>query len=539
MPIIQIENVGTAGLISDLEPHTLPPEAWSSVENITFVNAGAEKSRRMAQLGITTAPTTKVWILPWATDTNLYWFVAADNKIYRTVDFTSFTDVSKGGGTYTPSTPPLWSGGVFGGVPIVNIWSFDDQPQSWDAATNKFVDLPNWNPPTKNRYCRVIRTYKNYLMALYTQEEGEDFPTRIRWSHPADPGTVPTSWDEADPTVDAGTYSISETTAPLIDCMPLGDYNIVYKEDSTWIQRLVGGEFIFNSSRMLRTKGLLCMNGVQEFFRKHFVVSVGDIWVHDGQQAQSVVDKRVRDRFFNDLNQDYYRRIFVVPNFRYNEMWLCYPDSSSSQGYCTKALIWNWEDNTWTERDLPEVSYLTYGTLDVDTEDTSFDNQTPPTPFNSDFGRFNERYYTPALQTLVGPYYKGFVGQDVMGRFDYGYDADIGSEWAKLQRDGLGIIGRDRKGNWKVDQTNIKFVRAVYPQMQASTGATVDVYVGSQMFVEDPISWSGPFNFNPATQLKIDCRVAGRLISLRFESNDTKWWRIDGYKLDIDVIGRW
>ena len=74
--------------------------------------------------------------------------------------------------------------------------------------------------------------------------------------------------------------------------------------------------------------------------------------------------------------------------------------------------------------------------------------------------------------------------------------------------------------------------------MEVATGAIVNVYVGSQNRVEEAVTWYGPFAFNPSSgQIKIDCRVNGKLISVRFESTGDTSFEMTGYHLDMEIIG--
>ena len=77
---------------------------------------------------------------------------------------------------------------------------------------------------------------------------------------------------------------------------------------------------------------------------EHFVVSDGDIVLFDGQNIESIADKRVKDTIFNDIDSDNFDRTYVVRDDKHHEIWVCYP--SSGQSYSDKAAIWNWNDKT-------------------------------------------------------------------------------------------------------------------------------------------------------------------------------------------------
>jgi hypothetical protein len=106
----------------------------------------------------------------------------------------------------------------------------------------------------------VIRAFGPFLVAINLTISGTQFPHRLRWSHPAAPGSLPTSWDVTDPTVDAGEIDFPDVQSGLLtDILPLGPTMFVYKDSSVWKMRFTGGQqiFDFGQSAWLNTAGLL------------------------------------------------------------------------------------------------------------------------------------------------------------------------------------------------------------------------------------------------------------------------------------------
>ena len=73
--------------------------------------------------------------------------------------------------------------------------------------------------------------------------------------------------------------------------LPLGDVNIVYKEDSIWSMAFEGGQSIFGFRQLFDDVGILGRHCAKSFNNKHFVVSEDDVYVHDG------VEKTINCRY--------------------------------------------------------------------------------------------------------------------------------------------------------------------------------------------------------------------------------------------------
>ena len=115
-----------------------------------------------------------------------------------------------------------------------------------DTATN-LATLTGWGATWK---VVSVRPFKNFLIALGITKGASVYPHMVKWSHTAVAGTIPASWDEADPALDAGEQDIAETPDLLVDCLQLGDVNIVYKERSMYSMSHVGAPYIFRFQRL-------------------------------------------------------------------------------------------------------------------------------------------------------------------------------------------------------------------------------------------------------------------------------------------------
>lgn len=525
--LLQIDNIGKTGLVKDIRPYRLAPEAWTNVKNTRFRNGEVQKF--LGHLQVFNPPSVPpYWLLAWPQITNWYWIYAGLDNVYSVFN-TTHADITRTAGVYTGTANDLWNGTLFGGVPILN--NGVDKPQSWDGTAN-LQDLPNWPATTR---CKVMRGFKQHLIAMdITKNSGADrYPYMVKWSHLADPGTVPTSWDETDPTVAAGENTLADTGGFVIDGLPLGDSFLVYKEDAVYAMRYVGGTFVWQFTKLFDSFGMIAQRCARQFEGKHFVVAQGDVVVHNGQSYESVIDPAMRKYLFeNEIDGDNKDKIYVAPNYSYNEMWVCYPNTGATNGIPNRALVWNWKENTWGQRDLPDLAHIEFGIIDEGSASPIINTVT--TIINLDENIIDGSPFSRTEWKLLG----ASPGDTKLYWMDKGntFNGEI-IPWY-IERVGFDVSGKNFQGALKVDPTTQKFLRSVYPKVFNNGVGVVAVYVGGQESVEGSIEWQGPFYFDPSTgQIKIDCRVSGKVLALRFENQLAAPLIFYGYHLDMEIIG--
>jgi hypothetical protein len=117
-------------------------------------------------------------------------------------------------------------------------------------------------PVFVNVYCRSMRAFRTFLVALYVQKAGVNYPRLVKWSTEASTQTTPTSWNETDSTVDAGEYELADTKGDILDGLQLRDAFMIYKEDATYSMQFVGVPFIFSFRQLSPTIGAISQRTV-------------------------------------------------------------------------------------------------------------------------------------------------------------------------------------------------------------------------------------------------------------------------------------
>ena len=521
MTIVKVPNCGSIGIVQDLSVHELPINAWTDANNIRFLDGYVNQTYGHSEV-YDSAAVIPYHVLPVIIGSTRYWLYASLAKIYcvtitaGSAVHTNLTRQTAGNDVDYTATANSWTSTVLGGVPILNAGNTTDVPQFWDLNTaNNFAALTNW--PTST-YCKSLRTYKNSLVALNVTKGSTNYPYMIKWSHPADAGSVPSSWDETDPTKDAGEYDLSEGYDHIVDGLQLRDSLIVYKEKSVFRIDFTGGTYVYSVRRVLGMSGAMNRNCIAEIDGYHVVLTTDDIIVHDGEQAVSVLDKSTRRWLFQHIDTDELYRSFVFKNPFFNEVFICFP--SIGADYPDTAIVYNYVDKTISKRALPNVHHANYGQIDNTLAGTwASDNE----PWASDLTLWDSQDLVPSTsRVLMGSNAQKLYMLDASSSFDgtqvSGY----------VERRGLGLDADE----------NIKLVKGIRPRITGNVGDTVLVSIGSQ---EDP--YADPvyttMTHTIGSTVRDNCLVAGRYIAVKFATGSAYNWRLDSYDLEVETLGDW
>lgn len=530
METVRIENLGSIGLIADKEPVTLPPNAWSDMQNVRCEDRSIKPfggSDEVYEIAIDAETIVQV-----QADNVNYLVYAGGDSIYSLTGQTE-TDIS--GKTY--NNFGWWDSNVIGGIGILN--NGRQGPQYW-AGTGTCQDLP-YDARDPDNICtwddvkmtaQVIRTFRYHLFAFDIDDCDGRNRRKVWWSHPAEPGEVPITWDPTLTEYDAGFVELSQTSGEIVDAAVMRDTLQIYKTDAIYSASYTGRQdnAIFNF-RKVSSKGLFARNCVCDVGGRHFFVSDGDIYLYDGTNFRSIADERVKDTFFEGVNKSVFEKTFVVYYHRKGEVWLCYPSLGSLD--CDTALIWDSNSDTWSKRQIPNANCAAFAIVDnVDSSATTWDELTSAgttwddlTTAGTSWDDLGPTIYNTSLQdALVLASVDGSEG--TLFRMDAGVNTEDGSNlecYARRQALDLGD---------KADFHLVVSLRVF------ARGDPFSVRVGYQdVLTEDP-TWSDYQTFTPGTDYKLDFRVSGRLHAVEFYSNADVAWEIDGYEADFVRVGR-
>lgn len=498
------------GLVADQAAHEAPDGAWSLISNMRFVDGYAERCK--GHLAVLTTPSAAPYhVVRYQVGSTVFWVHATLTGAFAD-DATTKTDIS--GTAFTGDADDTFTSCVLGGVLCLN--NGKDVPVFWGGDTgSNYATLTGWDSSWR---CKSLRSFKYYLLALNVTKTATNYGSMVKWSHAAPAGSIPSSWDETDATLDAGEIDLAETSDTIIDGLPMGDTFVVYKDHSTYGLQYIGGNDIFRQFRLPGDHGMMARNCVVQTPMGHVVLTLSDMVIHNGTGPTSVLDGRARRWMFNRIDTANYRRSFLVHNPALKEVWACYPTVGESA--CTEAAIWNYKNNTVGVRALPNVTHGTFGPIissatdiwDGDTE-TWDEDETPwsQSPVSEADNRLIMSSTAPEMYLM-----------DQTGQFD-------GTSYtASLERTGLALG----------DQSTVKLVRRVIPRIDAAAGTVLSIQVGGAMDAETAPSYSAAVSYTVGSSYKADTFASGRFIALRISSAGYASWRLKSLDLDVVQMGR-
>ncbi len=515
MTYIPIKGVGAAGVNLDLSSADLPPNAWTAANNIRFLDGMA--SQFLGHGEVYNSPTeAPQHIMPVNIVGARYWVYATATKTFavtNTGGVAVHTDITHA--TPRAGVVNAWTHALLSGVPVLNTGDTSKVPMYWDLnVAHKFVDLPAWPAAT---HCKSLRSFRNYLVALNITDSRGNLPYMVKWSSPADPGSLPVTWNPADATNDAGEQNLAEGSDVIVDGLQLRDFFMIYKENSIWRMTFVGGVYVFAFQKVLGTSGALNRNCIAEIDGFHVVLTGFDVIAHDGQSATSVLDKEARRYLFQNIDVGSANLCFVFKNPFFNEVFICYPSIGST--VCDRAIVWNYVDKTVMFRDMPGVNHADYGPVDNGLGGTWNSNSQP---WNSILKKWDGPDFVPSTaRTLLAGANQKLYLMDSSASFDGAMPVSF------MERRGLDLGESYRR----------KLVKGLRANITGNPGETVIIKIGyADDAYADPV-YVATMTHVIGQAMQDDCMVTGRFIAIRFESGTAYQWRLDSYTLEVEDAG--
>jgi hypothetical protein len=380
-----------------------------------------------------------------------------------------------------------WTGGSFQGVVLANHPNIGLFYWAGSAKLRK--------PEVKSYVAMVARPFKNYIVQLFPTMEGTTYRHRVLWSSATEAGAMPSSFVAA-ATNDAGFQDLADSEGVMVDCLPLGDVNILYTEDARYAMRHIGGDSVFSFTKLPGADGLFACSCVVNTPVGHvFLTGDLDVKVHSGSEARSVADGRVRDylKSVSGASPSSKGQAFLAANPAKSEVWVC---TTSTGTGCDKVLIWNWTSDTWTSLDV-SANPLTCGAS----------------------GLFPRRTGVNALDTIQ-------VGSGTNLAVPGTSGLLLGSAiTGTLERTGMDFGDRDtftaiQRSRWNIDGT---------------AANTASIYHGSSKTADGSVTYASPATYTIGTTDYANARAtAGRFGAVKLT---TTAYPFSVRSCDLDVTG--
>lgn len=531
-----VRGVGTAGLIRDVKPQLIPSQFWTDGRNIRFEN------QKVKNMGGVLAARTKTGVLSSGlvvSPTQSFLLYTTGGKAYAW-DGSTEADITRTvGGDYSETADALFDISSFNGFGLLH--NGVDIPQLWDPSliSNPLVPLTNWNT---NWVAKVLKPFKSFLIALNMVESGNEYPHKMRWSHPAEAGAVPSSWDETDPTKEAGEFSFADTDrGSLVNGLEMGNEFYVYKEGSIWVLRYVGGSQILSRDPVADYVGLRVKRSLVNMpFTKsggpaQFFAADDNFYMMNGFKVFSVFENVYRNEILKLADPDNYAsRSFALINYRHQELWFCIPEVG--EDYATLAFCFNFQNETYSIRELSGASTITsrFGrtfSSGSAQQDLPFSDNTK---FSDNTGFLNiEVLPTVPVILETSPANNQMFYLDT-GDLDYDGVSDYPA-W--VMRQSLPTIKNDSRNPEAtiVDYNSRSLVTSIIPKLY---DGSLLLDIGVQETENSAISWLGDIVLDTSTfKQDLSSPISGRFLSFKFSRLGSQVLELGGFDYEVDVLG--
>lgn len=403
----------------------------------------------------------------------------------------------------------------------------------------------NYNPNWKSYYANFMRIYStpnvgSILVAgnLTVTEQDDtvvEFPVTVQWSQAFGLNQAPLTWE---PTITNVANQLEvPLRGPALDAFPCnGQFFLCSYWDTVVFSPI---NFSTTSAPILgvrqfnQGRGLLSSNCWANTDKLVYGVDARDVWVFDGQDFQGLGNQRVKNWFFDQLDPQYYDRVFMEVNTQRSQVEIYYttkPEYASAtnpivNGVPNKMLSYRYDLDVWNApRDVGSATMACEAPIYVDQTDSSLP----------------EWYPNLGSRTVV--YARGVTDQKIVQK-DQGYSFltsnanPSGNIVSSFRRDNIKLL-KDYSGKLMVhrilpevvnlDNNELPIDPAVDTSLKGNITVTIEGAnsVGSAPTAKTPVELAidanGNAGANPWAQIN---QNAFRVNSIELEntSNSTIW----------------
>lgn len=524
--ILNIRDIGGAGLNSDIAPWDLPENALTYGRNFR-ISSGKIQSAGGSKVGFDADTAGKIGHVAYTED-----YSGGRVWIACTTAGIEYYDGDSWETAYAlaDSEPEKWSSCRIGQVLFLN--HPNHYPLFMENASATNIQKLPWSPGNDSweNICKakVLCSHKNFLFALGTTEVPDaraafsSYDDRVRWSHPVEPNGRPYTWSDSsngDLSSLAGYVTLGRG-GMIVGGESLRDSFVIYSDYAINVLDYTGDQLMWRRRTVSQSAGLVSKEAVVEVNGAHFFVSKDDILMFDGNQVRSMLHNRLRKSFQSIFDNERAESVFAVRNDTQNEIYFCIPerrDDLTEPGTPNIAFVFNYRDNNWAIRELDTERQYTHACF----------GKAPdlPNPWSDAVTNWNTE-----RQTWQG------IGKTPFGSFLLSssdtklYNIDTQSPdnevVTKIERTGIPVGGHDLTTT----------ITRVYPHIEGNY--PVDIYVGSQQHAGDSVLWRGPVTFRPGVDRKVDMRVTGELHAIRMEASAEGNFNITGCDVEYSMAGK-
>lgn len=308
------------------------------------------------------------------------------------------------------------------------------------------------------------------------------------------------SWSNAEDFTDwtpiagnqAGSFRIP-TGSKIIGGLQAPQQALLFTDIEAWAMVYQGPPYVFGFNKLASGCGLIGKHAVAVMRNNVFWMNPGNFFVA-GSGGVQILPCSVWDIVYQDLDTANQHKCIAAPNSTFDEMSFYYPSLSGGSGECDKYVKFNLTESSWDYGTLQRSAWIDQSVLGQPIGATSngiiYQHETSP---NAD-------------------------GQAMNSWFETGY-----------------FVIAEAQDMVFLDWFFPDFKWAEYP---GTSGATILCTITAVDYPNGTERVFGPFTMTAAKNY-INCRLRGRQIKIKFESNDLgSFWRLGLMRYRAQKDGR-
>lgn len=506
---LEIGSINQGGVVLDIAPYDLSPQIFSYAENVEFGKQGVTPLLSPINLYLTLPLGKTVLHAEPATVNGGIKIVVffCEDKIFI-LDRGNLLDVTPSG----LGASRLWSVVQFNGYVVacngVNYPYYLD----FYNYTAQLAVLPNW--PT-NVLPKLLGCLAGCLFAFGNGSQYLFSDQFVLWSNIAEIGQLPSNYDYTDPTSRAGLLNLPDYEY-FVSVESLGQSLVLYRSNSVYTVRFVGGGSVFSFTPTFSDKSLLSEKAVATKGRLHYCIDQGEFYVHDGLTTQEFDAKPVSDYFYKNVNLDRLDLVQMFYDKVQDKLHLVYPSKTSS--VCDFDLFYNFSTQTWSIDRVPSCTYVAPIFLPNAEDNVTYDGLEGT--YDEWEGTYELEYANLNRPALA------YFGSEV-------YTLEGATEYkvALLRRNLVAYTVQDQSGAVTVKRNLQVLITELWPKLY---DGTVSFRIGFSDKPLSEISWS---DWQLADDFKLDFFESGRYLHVEIKNEDQQYFNLGGYMLRARPIG--
>ena len=188
------------------------------------------------------------------------------------------------------------------------------------------------------------------------------YPVTVQWSQAFGLNQAPQTWT---PTITNVANQLEvPLRGPALDAFPCNGQLFLCSYWDTVVFSPINysttsapilGVRLYNQGR-----GLLSSNCWANTDQSVYGIDARDVWVFDGTNFTGIGNQRVKNWLFDNIDPQYYDRVFMENNSQKSQIEIYYPDSNATNGVPNKMLSYRYDIDAWNSP--KEVSNATMST---------------------------------------------------------------------------------------------------------------------------------------------------------------------------------